>query len=86
MSRNRKSNQWWWREHFVDHPGFTKKDDEAFIASGTGATKTNKVHCILCLTADTEVALGEDLHAIGQGRIVVPWSETTIQEYCESIS
>ena len=86
MSKNRKSNRSWWREHFIDHPGFTSKADEAFVASGSGATKASKVYCISCLSADTDAVLGGDLRAVTEGRIVTPRSETTIQEYCELVS
>ena len=69
MSKNRKSNHLWWRELFIDRPGFAMKDDEAFVTSGSGVMEASKVYCKLCLSADTDCILGQDLHAIAQGRI-----------------
>ena len=86
MSKNRKSNRSWWRELFIDHPGFAMKEDEAFVASGSGATKASKVYCKLCLSADTDGILGQDLRAVAQGRITTVQSEATIQDYRELIN
>ena len=86
MTKNRKSNRSWWRELFINHPGFATKDNGAFIASESGATKASKVYCKSCLSADTNYVLGQDLHAVTRGRITTVRSEAAIQEHCELIN
>ena len=85
MSRFKKSNRSWWRERFLDHPGFADKNQDAFVESGLGATKATKVYCAACLVADTEKIIQEDLHAIDQGRITMVRGEAEIIAYRELI-
>ena len=86
MSKSKKSSRKWWRKHFVDYPGFTNKDDKAFVASGSGATRVSKIYCTLCLVADIDWILKDDICAVEQGRIVVIRSEAAIEDYRELIS
>ena len=83
MSKSKKSNRSWWRELFADHPGFTNRDDEAFVASGSGATKASKVYCKLCLLADIELISKEDMRAVNEGRITTVRDEAVIEDYRE---
>ena len=86
MSKNRKPNRSWWREHFIDHPGFVMKADDAFVPSGSGATRASKIYCKVCLSVDTGDIMEQDLHAVTQGRVITVRSEAMIQEYCELIN
>ena len=75
----------WWRESFVNHPGFTNKNSEAFVESGTGITKAMKVYCKECLLADINLILEEDIRAANEGRITTVRTEAAIEDHCESI-
>ena len=86
MSRNKKSTRSWWRELFIDHPGTANKDPEAFVASGTGATKTSKLYCKACWLVDTDRISKDDIDAVNRGRITTPRSEAAIEQYGELIN
>jgi len=86
MSKGKKSGRSWWRELFVDHPGFAAGDSNAFAASSTGITKASKVYCAACLPVDVQDLLQDDYSAINQGRITVPRDQAVIEAYCELIS
>jgi len=83
MSAGKKSSRTWWREHFVDHPGFASKDPNAYTTSGTGTTKTNKLYCAVCLPVDAQKLLQDDYNAIDQGRITVARDQAVIEAYRE---
>jgi hypothetical protein len=84
MRKNKKSGLSWWRELFLNHPGFASKDPSAFAKSGTGATTVSKVYCRLCFPVDVNRAMEEDIRAIAEGRINEVRSEAQIQSDCES--
>ena len=83
MNTNKKSTRSWWRGLFVDHPGFTNKDPDAYTASGTGVTKSSKIYCVACLPVDTQMVLQEDYKDINQGRISVARDQAVIEAYRE---
>lgn len=86
MKKNKRINRSWWRELFVDHPGLASGDPNAQVASGTGATKVAKVYCVLCFSFDVSWAMGEDVHAVTEGRITEVRSKAQIEAYRKLIN
>lgn len=85
MNQTKKSGRSWWREHFIDHPGLANKDQDAYVESDSGITKSFKVYCEACLPVDIEGIIEEDLRAISQGRITEVRNEVMIETYCALI-
>jgi hypothetical protein len=87
MSKNKEATggRSWWRNLFHDHPGAATKSRDAYVESETGNTKTLKVYCKPCLTADIQQIISEDLSSINQGRLNAVRTEHEIETYCELI-
>ena len=83
--KNRKPPRLWWREHFLDHPGFTTKNPDAYISSGTGGTTVTKLYCKLCFPVDINWVMEEDVHALTERRINAVQNEAQVEAYRESI-